>query len=119
MAQSDALDPDAKLFTSPANAAASLTGRPKLLGIFKQWFDRADPHVIAACQSTIDYLTSELGYTPISISIPLIQKGQLAHTMTILTQISAGCLSLLPPSPNYPRKSNPHIRRRRPHDPLP
>ncbi|KAH4048193.1 amidase [Parastagonospora nodorum] len=60
--------------------------RNKTIGICKPWFDRADPAVQEACQSAMQYMQSELGYTIIDITIPLLQEGQLAHAMTILAE---------------------------------
>jgi Asp-tRNA(Asn)/Glu-tRNA(Gln) amidotransferase A subunit family amidase len=64
--------------------------RNKVLGIYKPWFDRADPPVQEACQSALTYLQSELGYQIIDISIPLLHQGQLAHAMTILAEGASG-----------------------------
>jgi Asp-tRNA(Asn)/Glu-tRNA(Gln) amidotransferase A subunit family amidase len=60
--------------------------RKRLLGICRPWFDRADPVVQEHCSSAIRYLTTELGYKTIDISIPLLQQGQLAHALTILSE---------------------------------
>lgn len=69
----------------------ALTGpRNKVLGIYKPWFDRADPPVQEACHSALQYLQFELGYQIIDISIPLLHQGQLAHAMTILAEGAAG-----------------------------
>ena len=70
-----------KAFTGPRN---------KVLGVYKSWVDRADPPVQEAFQSTIQYLTSELGYKVVDINIPLLKEGQLAHAMTILAEGSSG-----------------------------
>lgn len=64
--------------------------RNKVLGIYKPWFDRADPPVQEACQSALQYLKSELGYEIIDINIPLLKEGQLAHAMTILAEGASG-----------------------------
>jgi Asp-tRNA(Asn)/Glu-tRNA(Gln) amidotransferase A subunit family amidase len=66
------------------------TDRNKVLGIYKPWFDRAEPSVKAACQKAIDYLTSDLGYSTVDITIPFTPEGQLAHAMTILSEIASG-----------------------------
>jgi Asp-tRNA(Asn)/Glu-tRNA(Gln) amidotransferase A subunit family amidase len=91
MSQPDALDSDSSLFAAPASAN---TSNKKLLGIYKTWFDRADEPVKSACQKTLDYLTSKLGYETIDISIPLIHDGQLAHAMTILAEVASGVPSV-------------------------
>ncbi|KAI9787833.1 MAG: hypothetical protein M1816_007400 [Peltula sp. TS41687] len=65
--------------------------RPKLLGIYQAWFDRADGAVQSACQTTLDHLVSTHGYTIVPIRIPLIHEGQTAHTLTILSEGVAAC----------------------------
>ncbi|ORY14195.1 glutamyl-tRNA amidotransferas-like protein subunit A [Clohesyomyces aquaticus] len=58
----------------------------KVLGIYKPWFDRADPEVKVACQSALDYFVSKLGYQVVDITLPLIHEGQLAHAMSIMSE---------------------------------
>jgi Asp-tRNA(Asn)/Glu-tRNA(Gln) amidotransferase A subunit family amidase len=60
--------------------------RNKILGIYKPWFDLADPPVQEACYTALQYFESELGYKVIDISIPLLQQGKLSQAMTILTE---------------------------------
>lgn len=92
MAQPDALDPDAALFTAPASVDLSppAGGKKKLIGIYKTWFDRADAEVQKLCWKALDYLTTHHGYEIIDITIPLIHDGQLAHAMTILSELGSG-----------------------------
>ena len=53
MAQPDPHDHDSSLFTPPgSNTARKL----KVLGIYRPWFDRADPLVKSSCQKAIDWL---------------------------------------------------------------
>ncbi|OAK97604.1 amidase signature enzyme [Phaeosphaeriaceae sp. SRC1lsM3a] len=59
--------------------------RSKVLGIYKPWFDRADPAVQEACHSALQYFQSELGYKVVDVSIPLLQYG-FAHAMTIMSE---------------------------------
>jgi Asp-tRNA(Asn)/Glu-tRNA(Gln) amidotransferase A subunit family amidase len=54
-----------------------------------------------ACQSALQYFKSECGYQVIDISIPLLQQGQLAHAMTILTEgvdLTQSIWNLTPPN---------------------
>lgn len=92
MAQPDALDPTSCLFTPPGSVSKKkpLSSTPKLLGIYKPWFDRADPIVKSTCQASIDHLTTHQQYQTIDISIPLLPEGQLAHAMTILAELATG-----------------------------
>jgi len=64
-----------------------ITGtRKKVLGIYKPWFDRADPVVKATCQKALDYFTSKLGYEIVDITLPYTHEGQLAHALSILSE---------------------------------
>ncbi|WPH04909.1 Hypothetical protein R9X50_00780600 [Acrodontium crateriforme] len=85
MCQPDPLEQDAKLFVPPARVDLE-KNRRKVIGIYKTWFDRADPEVKKSCQDTIDYLTKNLGYETVYVDIPLVHDGQLAHAMTILVE---------------------------------
>ncbi|KAF2090956.1 amidase signature enzyme [Saccharata proteae CBS 121410] len=86
MAIPDPENPSSALFPQPTPHTGP---RPKLLGIYKTWFDRADPPVRQACQKALDYMTSTLGYQVIDISIPLLHEGQSAHALTILNEIAS------------------------------
>ncbi|KAK5121091.1 hypothetical protein LTR85_005575 [Meristemomyces frigidus] len=94
MAQPDALDPASKLFLAPSGQASVRANRKKVLGIYKQWFDRADAPVREACEQTLDYLTSKLDYEIVEITIPMIHEAQLAHAMTIMNEIASGVSSV-------------------------
>ncbi|KAF7197624.1 Fatty acid amide hydrolase [Pseudocercospora fuligena] len=87
MAQPDSLDPDSSLFTPPGS---NTTRKSRMLGIYRPWFDRADPLVKISCQKAIDWLVSTQNYTLIDITLPLLPEGQLAHAMTILSELSIG-----------------------------
>jgi len=92
-ARPDLLDPDSSLFSAPGSTL-DVRGRKKVLGVCRQWIDRADAPVQQAFHDTVDYLTSKLGYEAVDISIPLLVEGQTAHAMTILCEISSGVSSL-------------------------
>ncbi|KAK4231231.1 amidase signature domain-containing protein [Podospora fimiseda] len=67
----------------PPSISASST---KYIGICKPWIDRSDPEVLKVFYSTVDYLTTTLGYTPIDISLPYLREGQLAHAAICLSE---------------------------------
>lgn len=89
MAQPNPQDPDSAQFRTPGSISVS-AGSNKVLGIYKPWFDQADAVVKESCQKMIDHLTSNLGYTIEDITIPLVPEGQLAHALTILTELVVG-----------------------------
>jgi len=80
--------PDPTVFpSSHFRAPRKHTGlRPKVLGIYKTWIDRADAAVQEATYSALRYFESELGYKIVDITIPLTTDGQLAHAMTIMAE---------------------------------
>jgi Asp-tRNA(Asn)/Glu-tRNA(Gln) amidotransferase A subunit family amidase len=60
--------------------------RNKIIGIYKNWFDRADAPIKKAAEDAVAYYKNELGYQVIDISIPLINEGQSAHAITIMNE---------------------------------
>lgn len=59
--------------------------RSKVIGIPDDWFAQADEGVQKLCMTMIDKLVSEHGYRKVSIRIPFLPEGQIAHALTILT----------------------------------
>lgn len=59
---------------------------PKRLGIYREWFDRADPQVKSLCDAAVKHFKDTLGYEIIDIAIPNLRISQLAHSLTILTE---------------------------------
>ena len=82
----------------PSNAASALFVPPiprsnvdysKAIGIYKPWFDQADTVVLNACHAAIAHYESE-GYRVIDVTLPYLPEGQIAHALTILSEISTG-----------------------------
>lgn len=59
--------------------------RLKILGIPETWFDRAEPAVQKLCRDMIDRLAKQKGYTVVPIKMPFVAEGQIAHSLTLLT----------------------------------
>lgn len=85
MATPDPDYPNSGLFLPPSVASPS---RPKVIGIYKEWFDRADPAVHKLCTETVNYYKTKLGYEVVSIEIPYVPEAQLAHAVTILAEMA-------------------------------
>ncbi|CRG89316.1 Fatty acid amide hydrolase [Talaromyces islandicus] len=99
------VDPVAAEFASPLLSLSSPSEeKPKKLGIFRAWIDRAEPAVRAVFDKTLAYLQTEQGYTVIDIEIPHLIEGQHAHALTILSELSAGV------SPSDTSKLLPHTK---------
>ena len=61
----------------------------RTIGIYKPWFDSADPAVLNACYDALTYDQS-ISYSIVNITIPYLAENQLAHALTILSKISTG-----------------------------
>ncbi|KAI1002294.1 hypothetical protein K3495_g5907 [Podosphaera aphanis] len=71
------------------NFTSSLSiSKPKLIGICKAWFDRADPVVQRLCSAAVKHFETNLGYEVVDITLPCLSHGQTAHAMTILSEMS-------------------------------
>jgi Asp-tRNA(Asn)/Glu-tRNA(Gln) amidotransferase A subunit family amidase len=57
------------------------------LGIYKPWFQHADPEVVAACESMLKRFT-EMGAEIIEITIPDLELNRVAHLVTIASEMS-------------------------------
>jgi len=88
MAKPDPNNASSSLFPPPTSYSIPRS-HPKILGIHKAWFDSADPPVLNACHDALSYYES-IGYTLVDITIPYLTEGQLAHALTILSEISSG-----------------------------
>lgn len=86
MATPDPSDPHSSLFPPPFSAHSE--SRPKILGIYKPWFDRADAKVRDRCTAAVAYLHEQLGYEVIDVAIPHLHPGQIAHALTALSELS-------------------------------
>lgn len=73
MASPNPSDPNCALFAPPGSSTGD---RPKVLGIYKEWFNRADPSVRSLCNRVVDYFRVKLDYSVIQIEIPYAPEGQ-------------------------------------------
>ncbi|KAI9785941.1 MAG: hypothetical protein M1839_008207 [Geoglossum umbratile] len=94
MAQPDPDHPSSALFAVPRPLRQG-EPRKKLLGVYDDWLNRAEPPVLSICRAAIDYYTKSLGYTLVPITIPYIPESQTAHAVTILAEISSATPSTL------------------------
>ncbi|KAH8817025.1 amidase signature domain-containing protein [Xylogone sp. PMI_703] len=86
MGQPDPDHPLCSLFSPPLLPSLNPVERPKVLGICRPWIERADPIVLKLVDSLISHYQT-LGYTTVDIEIPYRREGQLAHAMTILSEM--------------------------------
>lgn len=60
------------------------------LGIFKEWFNDADPAIVAECNKVVEYLRSRGAVIIDSISIPHMQQLSLSHGIKISSEFAGG-----------------------------
>ncbi|KAI4124744.1 MAG: hypothetical protein LQ341_007040, partial [Variospora aurantia] len=100
MATPDPTNPISSVSTHPTPSPSSQTTRPKILGICRPWFSSASPPVLSACSALISHYTTNLGYTTMDISLPHLHAGQLAHALTILSEVSSPPVLSVPSIPS-------------------
>ncbi|KAK8138877.1 hypothetical protein PG984_002257 [Apiospora sp. TS-2023a] len=59
----------------------------KIIGIYSDWFNEAEPAVLEVTNKTITYFKEKLGYEVVEIQIPYIREGQLAHSAWALSEL--------------------------------
>lgn len=87
MASPDPNHLPSSLFPASISSSGPRHPNPKVLGIYNPWFDSADPPVLNLCHAALSHY-SACGYTVIPITLPHLPLGQLAHAITILSEIS-------------------------------
>ena len=68
----------------------TLASRPKVIGLYPDWLNRADQPVRSLFNKAIDYYRNQQGYTIVDISIPYLPQAQKAHATTIVSEIASG-----------------------------
>jgi Asp-tRNA(Asn)/Glu-tRNA(Gln) amidotransferase A subunit family amidase len=61
------------------------TEQPKIIGIPELWFQQAAPGITELCLAIIKRLCASKNYTAVSIEIPFVVEGRIAHALTMLT----------------------------------
>ncbi|KAL8685005.1 MAG: hypothetical protein Q9218_008026, partial [Villophora microphyllina] len=99
LAAPDPSHPASSVFLAPRSTPSSLPApshsRRKVLGICKPWFRASSPSVLSACDAALAHYINHLNYEIIEIFLPYLHEAQLAHALTILSEISTSPL----PSP--------------------
>lgn len=87
MAQPNPSDPPSAHFPPPTTHPNPSSPRRKYIGIHESYFSACDPSTKQILDKALDRLKLH-GYEVINITLPLIPAGQLAHALTILSEIS-------------------------------
>ncbi|KAH8121797.1 hypothetical protein ACSS6W_004948 [Trichoderma asperelloides] len=51
----------------------------RIMGVYRDWFNKADPPVRELCDKALDYFAAKRGYEIVDISIPYLPEMQIAH----------------------------------------
>ncbi|KAH0542645.1 hypothetical protein FGG08_002968 [Glutinoglossum americanum] len=85
MARPDPEHSSSSLFAVPRPLAGD---RRKLIGVYDDWFNRADEPVRTICRDALNFYIKSMNYELVNISIPLLPESQTAHAITILSEIA-------------------------------
>lgn len=86
MATPDPHDTLSSAFTYPV--LRTIAENEKIIGIYKPYFDVAEPAVLDACHAALSHYGAS-GYRIVDINLPYLPEGQTSHAMTILSEISS------------------------------
>ena len=95
MAASDPNSPSSGLYAR--SAKSDRTVKKKILGLISSQWASSSAEVKAHSKSIVERCTDGLGYAvEEDLQIPYVQEGQLAHTVTILSEMNANLSTLGP-----------------------
>lgn len=87
MAGPDRNDPNSLLQPAPSFALSDDVRGVKL-GIYRPWFEDADPGVVSQCKAALEQLVTA-GAELVDITIPELEVMRVAHLITIVTEMTA------------------------------
>lgn len=89
MSAPDPSSTHSSLFPSPTTRIPTPPSQ-KIIGIYKPYFTtNVDPSVLSACNAALSHFSNHGNYKIIDIHLPFLPQGQLAHALTILSEISS------------------------------
>ncbi|RFU75559.1 amidase [Trichoderma arundinaceum] len=59
----------------------------RIMGVYRDWFNRADPPVRELCDKALDYFAAKRGYEIVDISIPFLSEAQVAHAGLCISEM--------------------------------
>jgi Asp-tRNA(Asn)/Glu-tRNA(Gln) amidotransferase A subunit family amidase len=84
----DEKDPDTLIQPAPTlEGWTNLDLSDLSMGVYWPWFRHAAPEVVAACEQMLKYF-EQLGAKTISVEIPDLEAGRIAHLITIAAEMS-------------------------------
>ncbi|KAF4494954.1 amidase [Fusarium agapanthi] len=81
-------NPDCHIQSRFARSDPPPKGQKKVMGIYRDWWNKADPRVKEVCDRAVGYLANKCGYEIIDITIPYIPEAQLAHSVVCITEMA-------------------------------
>lgn len=85
MSQPDASCPTQGRFALSLPPAPSAK---RVMGVFRDWFNKADPPVRELCDKALDHFASKRGYEIVDISLPFLPEFQVAHAALCLAELA-------------------------------
>lgn len=61
----------------------------RIMGVYRDWFNKADPPVREMCDKALDYFAAKRGYEIVDISIPYLPEMQIAHGGLCISEMAA------------------------------
>ncbi|KAH6609210.1 amidase [Trichoderma cornu-damae] len=95
--------PDAGCPTQ-ARFAVSVPPSPsakRVLGVYRDWFNKADPAVRETCDRALDYFAARRGYQVVDISIPFLPEAQVAHAGLCISEAAEMARRRMPNPANF------------------
>ncbi|KAM0259975.1 hypothetical protein ACHAQJ_003068 [Trichoderma viride] len=60
----------------------------RIMGVYRDWFNKAEPPVREMCDRALDYFAAKRGYEIVDITIPLLSEGQVAHAGLCISEMA-------------------------------
>lgn len=60
----------------------------RVMGVYRDWFNQADPRVRDVCDKALDYFAAKRGYDIVDISIPFLPEAQVAHAGLCIAEMA-------------------------------
>ncbi|PTB68215.1 amidase [Trichoderma citrinoviride] len=100
MSQPDASCPTQARFALSLPPAPS-SSAPRVMGVFRDWFNRADPPVRDLCDRALDHFASRRGYQIVDVSIPFLPETQVAHAGLCIAEMAEKARRRTPHNPAH------------------
>ncbi|KAL7943098.1 amidase signature enzyme [Trichoderma barbatum] len=104
MAQPDAACPTQGRFALSLPPAPSAR---RVMGVFRDWFNKADAPVREMCDRALEHFASRRGYEIVDISIPFLPEAQVAHAAICISELAEQARRRTPNPADYQSLAGP------------